>query len=580
MQAALTSVAYNYGRLPTTVSSAVVTGNPEAVAKAIEGLQGHNDGINRDRRLREAAIIRGATVSSGRAVSAQEVKAYRKDATGFLKDTWSDVEKGLKDGIQPDAETMLEIGRYARLADDPDTVAKVSAGLQTYGQVMPATAPTVPVADQLAAVNAEGAAMQASGADPASVEVWRIKRERAQANEVKLKADPLLFYDVTRGPTEAAQRTAELDPANPQAFSAELQKRTTAADFVESYQQISGVSVLRPGEAARVGAAIGGQDANVAQTAMLGLSSLPPERLVATIAEGPVKDALAGAARSTDPARYTAAMTALDEMWSKAPQDVAKVLGSDTVRAVQDWQAKFRYYSAAEMGAALAKQDDPQVAKRREALESKGEGLARKKTVDSLVDDFDPSIFVNGPDVPTDPGTRDVLMADYERLFGERYAVSQDEALAHTQAMQRMKIVWGKSAVNGGRLTMYPPEQTYSAVNGSHDWMGEELTADLKKTLGKPPANYSVVADRMTEADVTAGRAPSYMIVTVDPETGVSDVVRTPDQKPLRYRWDDKHAVTDARDRFERQRARIFKQAAPDRPATQTLMQPPWRGQN
>jgi GH24 family phage-related lysozyme (muramidase) len=58
-QAALTSVAYNYGSLPFTVASAVVSGDRGAIATAIEGLAGHNGGVNRKRRLHEANLVRG-----------------------------------------------------------------------------------------------------------------------------------------------------------------------------------------------------------------------------------------------------------------------------------------------------------------------------------------------------------------------------------------------------------------------------------------------------------------------------------------------------------------------------------------
>lgn len=64
-QAALSSVAYNYGRLPTVVAGAVATGNTEQIAKSIEGLQGHNDGVNRQRRLDEASIVRGDMAAGG-----------------------------------------------------------------------------------------------------------------------------------------------------------------------------------------------------------------------------------------------------------------------------------------------------------------------------------------------------------------------------------------------------------------------------------------------------------------------------------------------------------------------------------
>lgn len=56
-QAALTSVAYNYGELPRSVTSAVKSGNLTAVADAIQALGRHNHGINRKRRRLEASLI-------------------------------------------------------------------------------------------------------------------------------------------------------------------------------------------------------------------------------------------------------------------------------------------------------------------------------------------------------------------------------------------------------------------------------------------------------------------------------------------------------------------------------------------
>jgi GH24 family phage-related lysozyme (muramidase) len=59
VKAALTSVVYNYGSLPRSVAAAVETGDANAIASAVEGLGDHNGGVNRDRRMKEAAIIRG-----------------------------------------------------------------------------------------------------------------------------------------------------------------------------------------------------------------------------------------------------------------------------------------------------------------------------------------------------------------------------------------------------------------------------------------------------------------------------------------------------------------------------------------
>ncbi len=58
-KAALTSIAYNYGKLPSSVAEAVRSGDPAAVARAISALGSHNDGINRGRREKEAAFYLG-----------------------------------------------------------------------------------------------------------------------------------------------------------------------------------------------------------------------------------------------------------------------------------------------------------------------------------------------------------------------------------------------------------------------------------------------------------------------------------------------------------------------------------------
>ncbi len=59
-KAALTSVAYNYGSLPHKVVKAAQSGDLTRIADAVESLKGHNKGINAKRRIKEAALIRGA----------------------------------------------------------------------------------------------------------------------------------------------------------------------------------------------------------------------------------------------------------------------------------------------------------------------------------------------------------------------------------------------------------------------------------------------------------------------------------------------------------------------------------------
>lgn len=61
-QAALTSVAYNYGSLPKGVVAAIQTGDAGNIARSVQSLADHNKGVNYNRRMAEAAIIGGEQV--------------------------------------------------------------------------------------------------------------------------------------------------------------------------------------------------------------------------------------------------------------------------------------------------------------------------------------------------------------------------------------------------------------------------------------------------------------------------------------------------------------------------------------
>lgn len=75
-QAALTSIAYNYGSLPDRILGAVRTGTNEEIAAAIRSLGGDNGGINRDRRNAEAALF--TTTANIEPLAAQQVAEAEK----------------------------------------------------------------------------------------------------------------------------------------------------------------------------------------------------------------------------------------------------------------------------------------------------------------------------------------------------------------------------------------------------------------------------------------------------------------------------------------------------------------------
>lgn len=58
-QAAIKSITYNYGETPDRIVDAARSGDMLKLSKAVEALSGDNDGVNRNRRMKEAALIRG-----------------------------------------------------------------------------------------------------------------------------------------------------------------------------------------------------------------------------------------------------------------------------------------------------------------------------------------------------------------------------------------------------------------------------------------------------------------------------------------------------------------------------------------
>lgn len=102
-QAALTSIAYNYGSLPKRIIDAVKFGTSKEIAEAVRGLGGDNGGINRGRRNAEAAIL--ARESATLAASTQKQVDDRDDKVSKVI---SDLTVELKKASLSKREAFIE----------------------------------------------------------------------------------------------------------------------------------------------------------------------------------------------------------------------------------------------------------------------------------------------------------------------------------------------------------------------------------------------------------------------------------------------------------------------------------------
>lgn len=101
-QAALTSIAYNYGSLPDRIIAAVRSGTSVDIANAIGGLAGDNGGINSDRRFKEASAFGSGSVAK------EQFQATQKALKDEIKERERLADQAKKYGEQLSANLLTQ----------------------------------------------------------------------------------------------------------------------------------------------------------------------------------------------------------------------------------------------------------------------------------------------------------------------------------------------------------------------------------------------------------------------------------------------------------------------------------------
>jgi hypothetical protein len=368
-----------------------------------------------------------------------------------------------------------------------------------------------------------------------------------------------------------------IDLSSSEAARVGVSRRVNMARGVAEQQEVAAGSPLRDADRAQMASVIARGDPKQAGIALDALSSVPDDMLVPALKSSEIKDAIAGAVRSSDAGRYGAAMTFLDKMWARAPETAKQLFGEDAIHSLMTWQSNHRYATPE----ALAKERekatlDPQMRARQKENTDEGLKLARDYSAADITKKFDTSWWItpgpvarglgSQPLAPVDAFTRDALMGDFEKQYARRYAETLDKDKALQQTVELMKTKWSGSPINGGRLMLNAPEKHYPAIDGSWDWMKPQIEADLRAKLGPPKQvssggqeqfstgkwDYSLVSDRRTESEAQAGQLPTYQVVITDAATGRLSVL------PERFRFDPGPGTEKRRTDFEEQRRRVL----------------------
>lgn len=370
---------------------------------------------------------------------------------------------------------------------------------------------------------------------------------RHQEAKTKALAEDSIGYGAARGLFE---QPSPLDLSNPAKLTAAFSERQKAVDILNARGLTRGGSAVSVGDGAQVAQIWGTGDAKSIRTLTDAMAQgLTPKTLASTLSSGKVMSAVKGAAMSLDPAKHVEAMRALDLVeGSMGLFEVERSFGKDAVDRLQDWQSRVSYFSEKETAEWLKDRNDPSWSKRMKPVIEKGHKEARAFTFDQIASGLGVGFF--GADAPTDDLTKRKLVEDFETIFADRFAVSQDAGSAKEQTLKRMQRYWGESQANNGRLMYLAPESHLPEINGGHDWIADDLKA-VAGAQGFDVQGAALIADRKTESAVQAREGPGYLISVTDPDTGESDLLQDKQGRPLRWVPDPSAAQTKSLQSFE-----------------------------
>lgn len=220
-QAALTSIAYNYGSLPDRIIEAVRSGTATDIGNAIGGLAGDNGGINADRRRKEASAFGGGDAAFS---AFEEQQKAEKDAAKETADA-------LKDQVR-ERERQLNLAK--QLSE------QLASNLLTEQQSMELDRQR---AEQVAAINASDMSEQDKAAAIAAVNAELEKQatilkltEEAKRRGVELDAQMVGSAMTYRQAIEALGETQRQQIVNQEQINAAQERAAEQQQFMTDMQ--------------------------------------------------------------------------------------------------------------------------------------------------------------------------------------------------------------------------------------------------------------------------------------------------------------------------------------------------------
>jgi hypothetical protein len=271
--------------------------------------------------------------------------------------------------------------------------------------------------------------------------------------------------------------------------------------------------------------------------------SLAPDVATTGIIPKSAKGILMGMTRSDDVKKVTFSMSAMDRIERANPEAFDREMPKAGRDMLKTYRENFQFKSGAEIVEMIRRTEDPATEKARVELRKEGREKAKEISDADLLDYFDPSVFVRGPDAAADGLVQGAMRNRFDDLYADNYVrTNKNESAAREAAFKELKTAYdgSRAATDGTSRMMYrPPEKYYPPVNGSHDWITKQLADDAKPHLQPGDKFATIRADDRTETEIAAigstrvaseydstetkSRPPSYRMIIV----GANGEIRT-----------------------------------------------------
>lgn len=230
---------------------------------------------------------------------------------------------------------------------------------------------------------------------------------------------------------------------------------------------------------------------------------------------------------SADPNMVAYGLDTLNQMKARNPNAFESTMPRDLTETTAAWAAIRKYTPEGDLAAATARFNDwrdPAQRALREAFKDEAQETFDAISNEDILDDLSGSFMerlgarlsteVDLPELPNNPATLAMLRQDYGTLYREYYSLFGDEEKTREYVSEQLSLSWGTDIVGGGNTLAYLSPTSaragYQPIAGSFEWIRDDIITSFDLA---PDAQFELMADGQSEADIAAGKPASYIMM-------------------------------------------------------------------